>query len=137
MPFFKTTQNVLHDNLEYFDENWMDSNSLVLPPSPRWDYSRELKIEDVDIWEVLWMAGGGYGVYAAWCPYAEFYLVTMPKRNPSLDDLKQANFSSPKDIETFYGPGCQKKLIEHLRKNNIPYSLNEVWVEPEDMWLYK
>lgn len=103
----------------------MDSDKLVLPPSPKWDYSRELQIEDVDIWEVLFEQGGGTGVYAAWCPYAEFYMlrVNLDGRNPQ--------------IETFYGAGAQKRLIEKLNLYKIPYSINKIWVEPEEVYLYE
>lgn len=126
MPFFKTTHNIFVDNKEYFDINWMDSDKLVLPPNPKWDYSREIKIEDVDIWEVLWQASGGWGLYAAWCPYAEFYLLTYG-----------FDTNSTLKIDTFYGQGAQKRLVKKLKEFNIPYSLNEVWVDPEDMWLYQ
>ena len=121
MPFFRTTHNILKAPWEcdYFDPNWMDSNTLILPPSPKWDYARDMQIEDVDLWEVLWESGR-VGVYAAWCPYAEFFLVT--------------NISN---IETFYGIGAQKRLKKYLKEHNIPYVNNEIWVEDEEMYLYQ
>ncbi len=50
---FKSTQNIFKDLQEYFDPNWMDSNSLILPPKKEWDYKRPMQIEDVDLWEVI------------------------------------------------------------------------------------
>jgi len=78
MPQFKTTKNIFVDpwNDELFDQNWMNSESVSLPPKKDWDYKREIKIEDVDIWEVIYQQGGGLGLYASWSPYAEFYLIT-------------------------------------------------------------
>jgi hypothetical protein len=58
-----------------YDANVYDKPFLTLPPSPQWTYDREMVIEDVDIWEVIVEQGGGHGVYAAWCPYAEFYML--------------------------------------------------------------
>jgi hypothetical protein len=126
VPFFKSTYNILTAPWEdeVFDPNWMDSDKLVLPPNPSWDYAREMKIEDVDIWEVLYEQGGGTGVYAAWCPYAEFYMFRV-------------NTGAGSQIETFYGKDAQKRLIEKLNLYKIPYSLHKTWVDPKDMWLYE
>ena len=78
MPTFKTTENIVTGTGEYFDENWMDSDTLVLPEREYWDYQRELKIEDINIWKVI-AEPWGIGVYAAWDPYAEFYLIRYDK----------------------------------------------------------
>lgn len=122
MPIFRTTHNILKEpNLgDFFDENWMNQNTLQLPPKKDWDYSRELSLEDVDLWEVLYEGSSG-GVYAAWSPYAEFYLVKVTCCN----------------LETFYGVGAQKRLKEYLLKYNINLSEQMVWKEPEEMWLYE
>lgn len=121
MPLFRTTDSILKNRSEsdYFDPNWMDADGLALPPSPKWDYSRELQIEDIDIWEVI-MESGPYGIYAAWCPYAEFYLSMMPS-----------------GIKTFYGAGAEKSIRAVLEENGIGYGLNKIWVDQEDMYLYE
>lgn len=116
---FKSTYNIFTDFGEVFDPSWMDSDTLQLPPKKDWDYSRELTVEDVDIWEVIWEAGGGQGLYASWSPYAEFYLLSIGGQ-----------------INTLYGPNSQKELIQKIKELNLPVSVNKIWVEPEDMWLY-
>ena len=129
MPIFKSTYNILVTPWEdeVFDPNWMDSDKLVLPPTKPWDYSRPLQIEDVDIWEVIFEGGGGFGLYAAWSPFAEFYM------------LRVGSFLEQKGhgVETYYGPGVQKHLQARIKELNIPITINKVWVEPEDMWLYE
>jgi hypothetical protein len=125
MPIFRTTNNILKDksDADYFDENWMNYDKLQLPPKKDWDYSRELKIEDVDLWEVVMeMAYNGMlsGVYASWNPYAEFYLVIL----------------GCCIAETFYGPKAQERLKKFLLNHNISLEESNYWVEPEDMWLY-
>jgi hypothetical protein len=122
---FKSTQNIFKDFREVFETKWADSNKIEVPPHPNWDYSRELQIEDVDIWEVIYEASGGVGLYAAWCPYAEFYL------------LRTGWWNMPNDIETYYGKGAQKKVQKRVRELNWPVFTQEHWVEPEDMWLYQ
>lgn len=137
MPFFKTTYNILikQDEDELFNDNWMDSDKLILPPKIEWDYSREMQIEDVDIWEVIYEQTNGFGVYASWLPYAEFYLITSGNTN----HLRMINGVPYGDRiwETYYGKGADKKVQSRMRELNIPFSLNKKWVEPEKVWLYQ
>jgi len=127
MPIFRTTKNILVSPWEddLFDPNWMDSDKLVLPPKKDWDYARELKIEDVDIWEEIYRASGNLGLYAAWSPYAEFYLITLPF------------WYEGELIETFYGKNANKRAYKRALELGMHLHLNKVWVEPEDMWLYE
>jgi hypothetical protein len=129
MPFFKSTYNILKTPWEdeVFNENWMDSDKLYLPPKYDWDYSRQLKIEDVDIWEVIYEQGGGIGIYASWCPYAEFYMVRVGW------ELEMNGHG----IETYYGKGAQKQVQKRMKQLNITFSTNDVWVREEEMWLYE
>jgi len=138
MPTFKTTENIVTGTGEYFDENWMDSDTLVLPEREYWDYQRELKIEDVNIWEVI-AEPWGVGIYAAWDPYAEFYLIRYDKDwdNPKVD--WQQNVLDGKrnfDYETHYGPGANTTIQKRLDELGISYILQNQWVDPEHMWLY-
>ena len=125
---WKSTQNIFKDFGEVFESKWMDSNKLVTPPNPPWDYSRELQVEDVDVGEVLWEAGGGWGVYAAWCPYAEFYMLCVGVNMSTVSNVK---------IETFYGPMAQKKLLARTKELNINLNLTEKWVDDEELWLFQ
>jgi hypothetical protein len=122
MPFFKTTYNILKtpDEDEAFDPKWMDSDKIILPPKKDWDYKREMQIEDVNLWEIIFDYGGGIGLYAAWDPYAEFFMLTYRG-----------------SIETFYGKGAQIRLKERLKELNLKYPQNLYWVDDEKMWLYE
>lgn len=128
MPFFKTTRDILKTPWEdeLFNPNWMDSNTLILPPKKEWDYARELQIEDIEVWEQLYYEGGGLGVYAAWDPYAEFYMIT-----------KKYFTILPDGIETYYGENAQKMVQKRIKELNIPLETKQFWVEPEDMWMYQ
>jgi hypothetical protein len=122
MPFFKTTKNIFVDHGEYFDPNWMDSKTLVLPPKKNWDYKKEMKIEDVDIWELLYE--GKVGVYVAWSPYAEFYLI-----RPFYWAEDKQHF-----VTTFYGPNAAKDTYEYVKKMyNVELPITELWVENDDI----
>jgi hypothetical protein len=129
MPFFKSNKDIFFTPWgdEVFNENWMDSNQLILPKTKKWDYERELTIEDVDIWEQIYFESGGTGLYAAWEPYAEFYLIT--------NKLYWNCCKEP--IETFYGPGAAKKAYKKARELGMPVTENKIWVEEDEMWLYE
>jgi hypothetical protein len=125
MPFFKTTVNLVKDNDEYFDPNWMDSDTLKLPPHKKWDYQRDMQIEDVDLWEVIFESGS-VGLYAAWQPYAEFYLVKPPWQ------MLEKGWG----LETYYGPQASARAAARLKEFGIDLPKHKVWVEPDELWLY-
>jgi hypothetical protein len=138
MPFFKSTHNILRrpDRDEVFHENWMDSDKLVLPPRIDWDYAREMQIEDVDIWECIYEASAGIGVYAAWLPYAEFYMITTGfdwDADLMYEDNQHYNH---KKIETYYAMGAQKKVQQRMKELGIPFSLKTHFIDSDDMWIY-
>lgn len=127
MPRFKSTHNIFKDFSEVYDPNWMDSNEIILPPKRDWDYGREMKIEDVDIWEVLTEESGCRGVYAAWSPYAEFYMVRVgwyPE-------------SKGYGVETYYGPGAQNKVYKRATELGMQLWVSQKWVESDELWLYQ
>lgn len=130
MPIFKTTKDIILTPWqdELFDENWMNSDKLILPETQKWDYSREMKIEDVDIWEQIYFQSGGTGLFAAWMPYAEFYLV-----------INNIYWRQNKEngIETYYGRNSGKLAYKRCLELGMPVKINKIWVEPEDMWLYE
>jgi hypothetical protein len=126
MPRFKSAENIFGIH-EYFESKWFETDELVLPPTQDWDYSRELQISDVDIWEVLYEKTGGYGVFASWCPYAEFYLIRLGWENE-----KKGN-----GWETYYGPGAQQIVFKRAQELGIQLFPQQVWIDPKDMWLYQ
>lgn len=124
MPRWKTTENILIPNKdgEHFEEDWMNYNSIYqyLPPHPLWVENRLIRLEDVDLWEVIVEWSGLSGVYAAWCPYAQYFIVT---------DRWTV-------VAEFWGAEGEKKLQEYLSYKNIPFSVNKIWVENEDFENY-
>ena len=124
MNQFRTTSGIFNTTLGkeiYFNDNWMDSDIIITPPKTNWSYSRELTIEDIDLWEIIWESSFA-GVYAAWSPYAEFYLITTPFEE--------------QPIEVYYGSGAQEKVQKKLNELGAGVATYSIWVEPEDMWLY-
>jgi hypothetical protein len=124
---FKTTKNIFTGLGNIFDPNWIDTNKIITPPKKNWDYKRDMKIEDVNIWEVISEKSGGFGVYASWDPYAEFYMIRVGWF------LEQQGYGA----EVYYGPGALKKVMKRMDEMKIPYTTTQHFVEPDDMWLYQ
>lgn len=105
MPLFRTTNDILRTNSEELhDENHKNFSFITLPPNPLWDNSRELNIEDVDIWEVIFEGGGGVGLYASWCPYANFFMLRYKEQ-----------------LECYYGVEGERRLENRLNDLKLPY----------------
>jgi hypothetical protein len=135
MPTFKKSEHILTGFGEFFDPNWMDSDTIVLPPKIEWDYQREMRFEDVYIWEQL-CEPFEYGVYAAWDPYAEFFVLRKELEYEKV--AWDVNHVRKFEFETFYGQGAQQALMKRMAELNIIryVKLNQIWVDPEKMWLY-
>lgn len=144
MPFFKSTYNILTkcDEDEVFESKWETSNEISLPPRKKWDYQREMQIEDVDIWEVICEESGGIGLYAAWHPYAEFYLITAGLNMKNGPHYFKNNSTGAdhvpywdRKIETYYGNEAGKKAYKRATELGMKIQVNQVWIDDEDMWL--
>lgn len=117
MPFFKSNANIFKDHGEYFESKWMDSEELILPPTTDWTYDRELQIDDVDLWEVI--HEGSFGIYAAWSPRAEFYMIL-----PFWKMVDQGYH-----VETFYGIDAGLRTQKRAKELGITLPLNDYWVD--------
>lgn len=125
--FFKSTYNIFvkPDEDEVYNNDWANLPLITDPKNSKWDYKRELQIEDVNIWEQIYFESGGLGLYAAWDPLAEFYMIT-----------RRFFMYKPDSIETFYGPMAGEKAYKRALELGMPVSQRKTWVEDDDMWLY-
>ena len=76
-----------------------------MPDPIPWDGSRPIRFEDVDLWEVITEMSGPIGVYAAYQPYEEYYVITQNWRV----------------VAEFEGWMANERLEQFLIENNIPY----------------
>lgn len=109
MPRWKTTEDIIkfQRSSEYFDENWMNYDHVwqYAPEPIPWNSEKEIELEDVDLWEIISEESGGIGVYAAYLPYEEYYIVT----------------NDHAIIAEFKGDSANKNLEKFLIDNNILY----------------
>lgn len=107
MPTWRSTEQILSPQYGCVEPHeWITSDNLLgYPPQTPWGSCLPPRVEDIDIWEVIIEISGPTGVYAAWCPYAELYIVTH-------------RWSI---IQEFSGWNANKRLEEFLIANGIPY----------------
>lgn len=76
MPRFKTKYNVFENNDELYSEAIAKENGIYIPETWNWDGASQPSVDDVVIWECLFEQSGASGIYVAWAPFEEFYIVT-------------------------------------------------------------
>jgi len=99
---FKSTYQILNNPWKE-DVSNINHNSTIVPPSSPWSKDRPIGLGDVQLWEQIYHEPGVIGVYAAWQPKDELYLVTY-------------NFllNEKTGYELFYGDGCVDNIIKEL-----------------------
>ena len=125
MPLFRSNQDIFKTQAcEVTESSWFDSNKIQVPKTSKWDYKRDLQVDDIEIWEALYEDNWGLGIYAAYQPYAEFYMIKY---------LDHAGISV---LDTYYGAGSQNSIMKFMVENNIPFTTHDVWVNDDELWLY-
>lgn len=105
MPRFKTKYNVFENNDELFSEELAKENGGVyIPETWDWDGPAQITVDDVIIWECLFEQSGSSGIYVAWAPYANFYIVTEGRIV----------------VQEFFGLSAKELLDKYCVANSIP-----------------
>jgi hypothetical protein len=113
---FRTTEQIFKGGL-VFEDNWLDvgPGELTFPlPDGTIDSKKEISYEKVEFWEVIKESGGGNGIYAAYQPWAEIYLVRHHDKMVEVFSGKNANLRA----EAF----CIKMGIEYPRVGDPYYA---------------
>lgn len=125
MPVFKSTSEILNNPWKDVSVEYKHVTGNEPPTNHEWNYQNDVTVDDIKVWEQLYFQPGNIGVYAAHSPRIEFYMIVY-----------NLFLNTPNGMQTFYGAGAEKKMIEQLNKLKITLETNTVWVEPQDEWLY-
>ena len=117
MAIFKTTSEILTSVWDNKCEEITDPSDFPKRVTYQGNYN-SLKLEDIETWEEIYFEEGNIGVYAAWSPYVEFYIITY---NLFLDTRY--------GIKVFKGPSASESVIQELKKYNIQLPTNRIWVD--------
>jgi hypothetical protein len=107
---FKSTYQILNNPWKEDVPN-IDPFPIVRPPSKSWEGNRTIRLDDVNLWEQIYYEPGVIGVYAAWDPIDEFYLITY-----------NCFLGQNSGYKLFHGNTAVDNLIEELKllEINIP-----------------
>ena len=122
MPFILKTFKHIESSI--WDNKYLLSSNVEIFLK-KWDYNNPVEILDIELWEELYFSPGVLGIYAAYNPNIEFYIIV---HNLFL------NFDY--GIEKFYGVGASKNLYERSKKFGIILPTVRYWVDQEDLDLY-
>lgn len=131
---FKNSFSVFKTTEEIKNSAWWPINFLVgdtiknnpsLPDRQYYFHRSDLTFEKVNLWEVLYYEPGSVGIYGAWDPYTEFFIIV---HNLFVD--------MPEGIEVFYGQGAIRNLVNRAKELGIELPIGTVWIDPENKSLY-
>jgi hypothetical protein len=114
---FKSTYQILNNPWKEDVPN-VDLYPKIFPPSVEWKNDKHLEITDVSLWEQIYYEPGIIGVYAAWDPKAELYLVTY-------------NFLLGENTgyKTFWGNNCVDDIVKELQNLGIDIPVRQIKID--------
>jgi hypothetical protein len=108
MPVFKTTDQLL-------STHWPENTETPIENHPRkydWLKNRSPKFSDIDVWEQVYSEPGNIGIYAAWSPFVEVYVIV--------------HYLFDKDQIEWYTD--LSDIISRTEKLGIELPVNRVWI---------
>lgn len=67
---------IFKSTYEIINQPWKDyADTSVSKRPPSWHNKKEISIDDVVVWEQIYHQPGNIGIYVAWSPFEEFYLI--------------------------------------------------------------
>lgn len=113
MPIFKTTNDILNNPWANDADFCVDE----LPIKEEWIVDTPATFDDIQVWEQIYNQPGNIGVYAAWSPYVEIYIIVY-----------NLFVKSPYGIEVFLGANASEQIIEKMQELDVDLTTNYVWI---------
>jgi hypothetical protein len=110
MPILKSTREIL-------DNPWDEclQNAIIPQNVPPQCYEL-LTFDEIEVWEQIYFDGGNIGIYGAWKPYAEFYIITY-----------NLFMKIPAGIEIYQGVDAGSKIWKKASELGIVLPINRIW----------
>jgi hypothetical protein len=120
MTVYRTTEEILSDPWKTQVVN------TTAPDSQEYCYNwRELSIDDIAVWEEIYSQPGNLGIYAAWSPLSEYYVIIF-----------NLFVNREYGIEKFYGPNAKKNVVKRAAALGVQLQESNSWVDVDHMWMH-
>ena len=116
MPVFKTTQSIYNTpwDMEIEDDKSQHIPAHFLPNKVVWSEDRPMTVDDVRLWEQIYYKSGDIGVYAAWDPYGDLYMI-----------VHNLFINTTFGVEIFYGTDAADEVWKRASDLGVNLSTNE------------
>lgn len=110
MAVFKSLQHIFNNPWEdELDNN--PSKAKFLPPKSTWDKEKKPTLKDINLWEQIYYKPGSIGIYAAWDPYVEYFII-----------VHNLYINTTFGIEEFKGHDAETNVKSRAKEFNIVLS---------------
>lgn len=108
---------ILKSTREILDNPWNEllENEVALQQTPP-PYSEPLSFNEIEVWEQIYFKGGNVGIYGAWRPYAEFYIITY-----------NLFINTPAGIEIYQGKDAGSRVWKKAKELGISLPVTSIW----------
>jgi hypothetical protein len=116
---FITTEKILKS--VWKNQSIEIKNSIDFPKKLHWTCLESVKFKDVECWEEIFYNQCDIGIYAAWSPFAEFYIIV--------------NFlflESEHGIEYFQGNSALEEVLNRAQELGIDLTVTNYWIDNID-----
>ena len=116
MNILRTLDSIQENMWGEKDSGIFEANtSSPIPLYNKWNYADILDISKVKIWEQLYHDPGNIGLFAAWNPYIEYYIIV---NYPFLN----TNYG----IITYYGEDACRDVVNHMREISVNFEVSRI-----------
>lgn len=113
MAIFKKTTDILSNK-------WAKDNDFLVNEFPKkyeWLKNTPMTFDDVDVWEQIYHQPGNIGIYAAWSPYQEIYIIVY-------NQFMNQEYG----IEIYEGSNASSQVLHRAKEFNIELTESAVWI---------
>lgn len=110
MPTFRNTLDIL-TNPWSDDFSQQNISSRIVPTTTKWPNDSPISISEIILWEQLYYEPGNIGIYVAYNPYADFYLITY-----------NLFFDTEVGFEDFFGSDAAQRCYDRASELGISLS---------------
>lgn len=114
MIIIRSTHDILRHpwKINFSEQTQISGTKIPLS----WQSPQEITLDDVTFWEQLYFQPGNMGIYVAWSPYAEFYMV-----------VHNLYSYAARGILTFTGNSAHEQLQNYVIPLQINLTVRRVW----------